>query len=192
MSTQEINEALARLSDYAGRLEDLYIEAGGEVNDETEQLEGEIAALRLLLTTEGVDSLGRWLKSKQDALASAKAEKAAADRRVKSIQNTIDYVKGEITRLLQTTGTEKVKGTYYSFAQAVSTTAKVDAEALDTEYLDLVTEAARDAGLPAFVDVALTTTATRLKEAGEDAAPYLHVTNTDTVRFTKPRAAKED
>lgn len=192
MNTSQINEALEALSRTSRRLEDAYEENGGEVTEYTEQLEADLEAVKDLLNTEGVDSLGRWLKSKQDEIEAAKAEEYAARQRVKSLKRTEEYIKGEIARVLRATGTEKVKGTYYSFAQATSTKSTVKDEALDEAYLDLVTEAARAAGLPGCIDVALKTNTTRLNEAGEDFAAFVNVETTETVKFTKPRKPKEE
>ena len=191
MNTKEINAALASLNATAWNLESAYIENGGEVTEETEELENRLAAVRELLTTEGVDSLGRWLKAKQDEITAAKAEKAAADSRIKALQKTEEYIKGEISRILIATGTEKVKGTYYSFQQSTSTKTYVLTEALDDAYLDLVTKAARAAGLPGCIDVSLKTTSTRLKDAGDDFAAFVEVDCQPSVKFTKPRAVKE-
>lgn len=191
MNTQEINAALAALNATSWDLETAYIENGGEVTEETETLEARLAAVKKLLTTDGVDSLGRWLKAKQDEIVAAKAEKAAAYARIKALQKTEEYIKGEISRILIATGTEKIKGTFYSFAQATSTKTSVLTEALDDAYLEAVTAAARAAGLPDCVDVALKTTTTRLKEAGEDMAAFVEVECRPSVKFTKPRAVKE-
>lgn len=191
MELHEINAAIEQLNRTAWDLENAYIENGGEVTEDTEALEAAGETLRELLTTEGVDTLGRWLKSKQDEIATAKAEKAAADARIKSLQKTEEYIKGRITEILQATGTEKVKGTFYSFAQTTSRKTSLLTEALDDAYLDLVTEAARNAGLPGCIDVALKTTSTRLQEAGAEFDAFVEVEETPSVKFTKPRAPKE-
>ena len=192
MNYTQISDALAALSKTTRTLEDAYCDNGGEVTEETEALEATKEALRELLTTEGVDSLGRWLKAKQDEIETAKAEKAAADRRLKSLKASEDFIKHEIRFILNATETEKVKGTYYSFAKATSTKSSVLTDALDDAYLDLVTEAARAAGLPGCIDVALKTTTSRLNEAGEDFAVFVDVETSDTVKFTKPRKVAEE
>ncbi len=191
MKTNEINAAIAELTALTWDLETAYIENGGEVTEETEKMEAVMAEVKELLNTEGVDSLGRWLKAKQDEIVAAKAEVAAAQSRVKSLQKTEEYIKSLISRVLVATGEEKVKGTYYSFAQSMSTKTSVLAEALDDKYLEVVTAAARKAGLPECVDVALKTTTTRLKDAGEDMAAFVNVESSPSVKFTKPRAVKE-
>lgn len=192
MTTKDIDGMLYALSAATRELEETYTETGGEVTPETEALENKLAAVNELLTTEGVDSLGRWLKAKQDEIAAAKAEKAAADARLKSLQKTEDYIKWKIAEVLRQTGTEKVKGTYYSFAQAVAVKSTVKTDALNDAYLNLARVAAHAHGLPDWCDVTLKTTTTEIKESGDpDAAAFMQIDETPSVRFTKPRAVKE-
>lgn len=191
MNTQEIYEALDALRRAQDRLEEAYISNGGEATEETEAYEAEVEAIRSLITGDGVDSLGRWLKSKEDEKAAWKAEKAAADRRIKAVDKTIEYIKGTITHVMRETGIEKAKGKYYSFSAYDSTKTQVLTDMLDAEYLDLVTEAARNAGLPGCIDVALKTTATRLQSA-EGMGDFVLTDTTPSVKFTKPRKAEED
>lgn len=190
MNNQQINEAIMMLRENTMVLEQTFIDNGGEVTEDTERMAEDIAALQALLNTEGVDSLGRWLKGKQDEIAMYKAEKAAADARIKAAQKTEAYIKEQINRILVATETEKVKGSFYSFAQTTSTKSAVDEQALDDAYLSKVLIAARTAGLPDSIDVELKTTTTRLKEGGLE--QYVTETSTPTVKFVKPRAAKEN
>ncbi|MBQ1462818.1 MAG: hypothetical protein IIZ24_01340, partial [Candidatus Methanomethylophilus sp.] len=118
-----------------------------------------------------------------------KAEKAAADRKVKAAQNTLDFIKAKIAEVMTMTGMDKAKGSFYSFTKYVSEKSSVNQEELDRLYLAIVTSAAREAGLPDYVDVQLKTTTTALKEA--DATDLIEVATGDAVRFTKPRNAKE-
>lgn len=189
MNNQDITKALADLTETARALEDAYIDGGGEVTEETERLEAEKSALAKLLTTEGVDSLGRWLRSKEDEVAMWKAEKAAADKRMKSAEKTIDYIRGRVGEVLRATGQEKVKGSFYAFAQAVSTKNSIDGAALDEAYLHIAQDAARKAGLPECIDVALKTNVTRVIDGG--LAQYVNTEETPTSKFTKPRKADE-
>jgi len=189
MTYKDIQDALATLNRLSIELEDQYIESEGEVTEATEEMEARKAAVQDLLQNDGIDSLGRWLKTKEDEVKMWKAEKAAADRKVKSAQNTVDFVKAKITEVMAMTGMDKAKGAYYSFSRYVSEKASVNQDELDRLYLAIVTSAARDAGLPDFVDVQLKTTTTALKEA--EATDLLDVTTGDAVRFTKPRGAKE-
>ena len=191
MNYQDIQSAMAALYHANENFDAIMEENGGELTPEAEDLENVKNALQDLLTGEGIDSLGRWLKAKEDEKATFKAEKAAADRRIKAVDKTIDFIKHEIGRVLRATGQEKVKGTFYSFSQFDSTKTSFDAKALDEKFLDMVTEAARNAGLPASVDVALKTTATRLQE-DENLSELVSVETSETCKFTKPKKEKED
>ena len=200
MNNAEINNAIAELYRAANTLEELYIENEGEVTDEAAQMEEQMEAIKTLLNGDGIDSLGRWLKGKEDEKATLKAEKASIDRRMKAVDRTIDYIKFQVGQVLRATGCEKAKGLSYSFAQATSTKTTLNKEKLDYEFLDAATEAARNAGLPDFVDVELVTNVKRIKEYIEahpdedmdfDPFTYFDETTTPTIRFTKPRAEKK-
>ena len=186
---QEIQDSLSRLASLVEMRENRLIENEGEVTPDIEAIEAEIDFINSFLQGDGIDALGRWLTSKEDEVKRWKAEKAAADRRVKSAQNSVDFVKGKIAEVMVATGMDKAKGSFYSFTKYVSEKSSVNQEELDRAYLDMVTEAARKAGLPDYVDVQLKTTTSALKEAF--AYDLLDITTNDAVRFTKPRAGKE-
>ena len=80
MNYKEFEELLHKLGNVTIELENAYIEGEGEVTEETEKLEDVKADLKELLTTEGVDFLGRWLKAKEDKKKALKAEKDFIDR----------------------------------------------------------------------------------------------------------------
>jgi hypothetical protein len=187
----EINEALSTLARLADEQENLFIENEGEVTPETEALEAQKEALKALLSGDGIDILGRWLKSKEDEKDTYKAEKAAIDRRLKSVQNTIDFIKAKITEVLAMIGKEKAKGLMYAFTRSKSVTTKVDTEELERLYLDIATAAAREAGLPEYVTLKLDAKVSLVPE-GDDLPDVFVVNEKDTVRFTKPRKTKED
>ena len=65
MNNKDINAALAALNEGMCLLEEEYIENGGEVTETTEAMEAQIESIRTLLEGEGIDSLGRWLKTKE-------------------------------------------------------------------------------------------------------------------------------
>lgn len=187
---QELQDALARVARLSYDLEEKYIENDGEVTEETQNMEAEIADLQDLLSGDGIDLLGRWLKSKEDELKTYKAEKEAAARRMKSVENTIDFVKGKITEVLKASGQQKVKGVFYSFTQAVSNTTKVDTDLLNERYLAVAEDAIRAAGVPSYVTMKLDAKVSLVPEG--EATPDIFTTTTkDTVRFTKPRGGKE-
>lgn len=195
MKYQDIQDALATLARLSELLEDQYIENEGEVTEETEELEERKAAIQDLLQNDGVDALGRWLKVKEDEVKMWKAEKAAADRKVRAAQNSVDFVKAKIAEVMAATGMEKAKGTYYSFSKYVSEKSSVQADAISVDWLGNVNAAARNIGLPEYIDVELKTTATRIKDYARNhmgrGEEYLVTETGDAVRFTKPRGSKE-
>lgn len=193
MNNTEIRTALARLQEMEFNLEDEYVNNGGEATESTEMQEESIQALRELLTTEGVDSLGRWLKAKEDQIKALKAEKDSVTRQINAANNTIDYIKVQINHLMVQTGSEKVKGTFYSFAPYESVKVEVNKDSLKALYEDKVKDALALAHIPAYVGVTLTASATKAKELGviEGDEEIFNETHSPSVRFTKPRAAKE-
>lgn len=191
MTSREIDGLLDRMRQLTGELEAMYVENGGEVTPATEAADAEISGIAETLLTEGVDSLGRWLRSKQDEAAAVKAEQDYLARRKKSVENTVDYIKAKITEVMAATGQTRVKGELgYAFAayDAVKTT--VDADRLSEEYGAAVEKAVRDAGIPEWVTVRLGANSTLVPE-GQELPDVFEVSVTPSVKFTKPRAAKE-
>lgn len=192
MNNKEITNAIADLYRATNTLEELYIENGGEVTEEAAEKEEQIEAIKALMTGEGIDSLGRWLAGKEQEKSLLKAEKAALDRRIKAVDGTIDYIKYQVGQVLRATGCEKAKGLAYSFAQATSTKNSVNQEALEATFFETAEHAVRLAGIPTWVGIQLKANTTELNAAGGDALGFIETTTTETCRFTKPRAAKEE
>ena len=184
MNNAEINQALEDLYKAKRTLEDKYIENGGEVTGETEALDAETAALVALLNTEGVDSLGRWLKGLEDEKEAAKNEVDKANARVKAIDAQIERVKYKAGRILRATETQQVKGTYYSFEQATSHKTKVDTELVDALYGDKVKAALADV-LPGYITVKLGGSV-KAVPAGMELPEIFLATDTETSKFKKP------
>lgn len=192
MTNKEITNAVAELYRTSNTLEELYIENGGEITEETAEKEDQVEAIKTLLNGEGIDSLGRWMKAKEDERDTLKAEKAAIDRRLKAVNNTLDYIKFQVGQVLRATGCEKAKGLAYGFSVATSTKNAVNQEALDAAYLERAEAALRHALIPEYVHITLKATTTELNAAGGDALGFIETTTTETCRFTKPRAVKEE
>ena len=190
MKYNDIQDALFTLARVTRELEDMYIENDGEVTDATEELETQKSAVTELLNGEGIDDLGRWLKSKEDEIKTYKAEKDAAARKIKSVENTIDFIKSTIHTVMVATGCEKARGVFYSFAPTVSTTTKADTALLKERYQDIATQAIHDAGIPEYVTVTLGASVSDVTD-GVDTHDVFTVTTRDTVRFTKPRGGKD-
>ena len=194
MDYKEMNQILAELDQAINSLEELYIEGGGEITEETEQMEEHISGLKELLTKDGIDLLGAWLKAKEDRKKSLKAERDYITRQMAAIDETIEFIKGKVNQVMVATGQDKIKGDRgYSFAATTSVKTEVDKDVLKTIYADRIEEAIRTAHIPAYVGVTLTASSTKAAEFGvvEGDEEIFHTTETPSVRFTKPRASKE-
>ena len=194
MDYKELNQALATLDQATIALEETYMENEGEITEETEQMEQEISGLHELLTTEGIDLLGGWLKAKEDKKKSLKAEKDYITRQISAIDETIDFIKDKVTEVMKATGQEKIKGDRgYSFTATHSVKTDVDKDVLKALYADKVEEAIRAAHIPAYVGVSLTASSTKANELGvlEGDEEIFSTTEKDTVTFRKPKASKE-
>ena len=189
-----MNQVLATLDMATIALEETYMENEGEITEETEQMEQEISGLQELLTTEGIDLLGGWLKAKEDKKKSLKAEKDYITRQISAIDETIDFIKDKVTEVMKATGQDKIKGDRgYSFTATHSVKTDVDKDVLKALYADKVEEAIRAAHIPAYVGVSLTASSTKANELGvlEGDEEIFSTTEEDTVTFRKPKASKE-
>ena len=195
MDYKEMNECLETLDRAMYGLESTYVDNGGEITEETERMEGEIEALQQLLCTEGIDLLGGWLKAKEDKKKALKAEKDYITRQMSAIDETMDLIKAKVNHILVSTGRDKVKGDRgYSFAATTSTKTEVNKDTLKALYSEKVELAIREANIPAYIGVTLTASSTKAAEEGiaEGDEGIFIITSRPSVRFTKPRASKEE
>jgi hypothetical protein len=193
MKVQEIENAIAMLNALKWSLEQEYMENGGEVTEQTIESEERIIAMKSLLSSEGVDSLGRWMKSVEDETKSYKAERDFANRRIKANDNLLEYIKGLVNKVLVATEQEKVKGTFYSFTATTSETTSVDKETLNNTFLEAVEKKLRGGKKPVIPSDVTITLGASIKNVPEGAKiPAYYLKNSKpSVRFTKPRASKE-
>lgn len=194
MNNKEINSLIESLNASMWAFENYMVENDGVCDEASDQMEEQIGILKELLTTEGIDSLGRWLKAKEDRKKSLKAEKDYITRQMAAIDETIEFIKGKINQVMVATGKDKIKGDRgYSFATTISTKTEVDKDVLKAIYADRIEEAIRAAHIPAYVGVTLTASSTKAAEFGivEGDEEIFHTTEKPSVRFTKPRASKE-
>ena len=194
MNNKEINSLIESLNASMWAFENYMVENDGVCDEASDQMEEQIGILKELLTTEGIDSLGRWLKAKEDEIKSLKAEKDYITRKINAATGTIDYIKSQMNKLLKASGMEEIKGANgYKFQVTTSTKTEVDKEILKTIYADRIEEAIRAAHIPAYVGVTLTASSTKAAEFGivEGDEEIFHTTEKPSVRFTKPRATKE-
>lgn len=191
MKVQEINAALSALNEALFNLDEEYMENGGEVTESTEAQEEYIEQLKALLEDEAIDSLGRWLKGKEDLIKTLKAERDAVNRQIKKIEDGIEYIKGQLYKVMTAIGKEKVKGVYgYAFAPTISRKTEVDKEKLEETYLPVVNQALEQI-IPEWVTYKLFASVKAVPE-GMEMPDIFKVIETPTCKFTKPRAKKEE
>lgn len=194
MNNKEINSLIESLNASMWAFENYMVENDGVCDEASDQMEERIGILKELLTTEGIDSLGRWLKAKEDEIKSLKAEKDYITRKINAATGTIDYIKTQMNKILTAAQMEEIKGANgYKFQVTTSTKTEVDKDVLKTIYADRIEEVIRAAHIPAYVDVTLTASSTKAAEFGivEGDEEIFHTTEKPSVRFTKPRASKE-
>lgn len=188
---KELENAVSILQETTYRLEETYIATEGECTGTTEQMEAEIEALKFLLNGEGVDFLGRWLKSKEDRKKALKAEKDYLSRQIEATDKTIDFIKAKIRQLMDATGCVKVKGEFgYSFTASISAKTEVDKDLLNEYYQEAVEQAVRSF-LPPDVSISLSASVSKVED-DKKLPPYYKQTETPTIKFNKPRAKKEE
>ena len=193
MNNKEINSLIESLNASMWAFENYMVENDGVCDEASDQMEERIGILKELLTTEGIDSLGRWLKAKEDEIKSLKAEKDYITRKINAATGTIDYIKTQMNKILTAAQMEEIKGANgYKFQVTTSTKTEVLKDALNDAFLEIAQVGARANGLPDWVDIQLKTTATEIKNSGDmDALSFLQETSSPSVRFTKPRATRE-
>ena len=194
MNNKEINSLIESLNASMWAFENYMVENDGVCDEASDQMEEQIGILKDLLTTEGIDSLGRWLKAKEDEIKSLKAEKDYITRKINAATGTIDYIKTQMNKILTAAQMEEIKGANgYKFQVTTSTKTEVDKDVLKTIYADRIEEAIRAAHIPAYVGVTLTASSAKAAEFGivEGDEEIFHTTEKPSVRFTKPRASKE-
>lgn len=189
MNINEINATLAALNAASEELENLYLENGGEETEDTAALADQINAVKDLLEGGAIDSLGRWLKGKEDEAAALKAEKAHIARRQKYVENSIAFIKEKIFQVLEALGKEQVKGISYAFKTYHSRTVEADKTILKERYQEQALEAIHAAGIPLCVGVSLTASSSLVEGELPD---FFTVTESDTVKFSKPRVTKNE
>lgn len=194
MNNKEINSLIESLNASMLAFENYMVENEGVCDEASDQIEEQIGILKELLTTEGIDSLGRWLKAKEDEIKSLKAEKDYITRKINAATGTIDYIKTQMNKILTAAQMQEIKGANgYKFQVTTSTKTEVDKDVLKTIYADRIEEAIRAAHIPAYVSVTLTASSSKAAEFGivEGDEEIFHTTEKPSVRFTKPRASKE-
>lgn len=192
MTNFEINQKLNALTEACSRKELLLIENDGEITEEIDALDEFVSDIVATLKTEAADSLGSWLQIKQSEKEVRKAQKEFAARQMDQCDNTIEFIKAQLNIVMQTAGEDKIKTPLgYSFTRYDKETTEVNKEMLKELYQNKAQEAIAAAGIPDYIGVTLTASATKAKEATDVVEGLFTTTTRPTVKFLKPRAAKE-
>lgn len=190
MTATEIREAINDLAYLTTCLQNLYVDNEGEVTAETESLETRLEEIKGLLT-DGVDDLGRWLRLKEDEAKAAKAEKDYAARRQKAAEGSVAFIKSLIREVFDATGQSEARGSLgYKFSSYDSVTTSADKELIQARYWEQAEKAFRDAGIPEYITFTLGASISLAKDG--EVPDVFHIERKPTVKFTKPRAGKEE
>lgn len=194
MNNKEINSLIESLNASMWAFENYMVENDGVCDEASDQMEEQIGILKELLTTEGIDSLGRWLKAKEDEIKSLKAEKDYITRKINAATGTIDYIKTQMNKILTAAQMEEIKGANgYKFQVTTSTKTEVDKEILKELFLDKVEKKLRGGKnpvIPADVTFSLGASVSLVPE-GAVLPSYYKRTSSPSCKFSKPRASKE-
>ena len=206
MNNKEINSLIESLNASMWAFENYMVENEGVCDEASDQMEEQIGILKELLTTEGIDSLGRWLKAKEhggyfvallkekDEIKSLKAEKDYITRKINAATGTIDYIKTQMNKILTAAQMEEIKGANgYKFKVTTSTKTEVDKEILKALFLDKVEKKLRGGKnpvIPADVTFSLGASVSLVPEGAKLPSYYMR-TSSPSCQFSKPRASKE-
>ena len=194
MNNKEINSLIESLNASMWAFENYMVENDGVCDEASDQMEEQIGILKELLTTEGIDSLGRWLKAKEDEIKSLKAEKDYITRKINAATGTIDYIKTQMNKILTAAQMEEIKGANgYKFQVTTSIKTEVDKEILKELFLDKVEKKLRGGKnpvIPADVTFSLGASVSLVPEGAVLPSYYIR-TSSPSCKFTKPRASKE-
>lgn len=194
MNNKEINSLIESLNASMLAFENYMVENEGVCDEASDQIEEQIGILKELLTTEGIDSLGRWLKAKEDEIKSLKAEKDYITRKINAATGTIDYIKTQMNKILTAAQMQEIKGANgYKFQVTTSTKTEVDKEILKELFLDKVEKKLRGGKnpvIPADVTFSLGASVSLVPEGAVLPSYYIR-TSSPSCKFTKPRASKE-
>ena len=194
MNNKEINSLIESLNASMWAFENYMVENDGVCDEASDQMEEQIGILKELLTTEGIDSLGRWLKAKEDEIKSLKAEKDYITRKINAATGTIDYIKTQMNKILTAAQMQEIKGANgYKFQVTTSTKTEVDKEILKELFLDKVEKKLRGGKnpvIPADVTFSLGASVSLVPEGAVLPSYYIR-TSSPSCKFTKPRASKE-
>lgn len=189
MTPREINEILRRLQEEKWRLQQELEENEGEVTESVLTREQAIADLKkLLMSPEGVDSLGRLIRSNKDDIETFKGEKKAVETKIKKTEGYNDWLLELVDECLKECECDKASGKLgYSFTQHTSVTTEVDKKMLKDMFYEKAMEAIRATDIPQDVTISLSASVSLLPEGSERPEWY----NTTSVGRATPRMPKK-
>lgn len=193
MKVREIREILDRLREEKFRLQVELEDNGGEVTESVLSREEAVASLKaLLLSKDGVDSLGRFLRANEDEVQGYKDEKKHLDALIKKTEGYNDFLLGLIDEILKECDFENAKGNLgYSFARHTSVTTSVETKMLRERFLKRAQEACLQAGIPSDVTISLSASISKLSE-GSEIPEWYNVSSVARATFRKPQRAREE
>ena len=189
MTPREINETLRRLQEEKWRLQQELEENEGEVTESVLTREQAIKDIKsLLLSPEGVDSLGRLIRSNKDDIETFKGEKKAVETKIKKTEGYNDWLLELVDECLKECECDKASGKLgYSFTQHTSVTTEVDKKMLKDMFYEKALEAIRATDIPQDVTITLSASVSLLPEGSERPQWY----NTTTIGRATPRMPKK-
>lgn len=189
MTPREINETLRRLQEEKWRLQQELEENEGEVTESVLTREQAIKDIKaLILSPEGVDSLGRLIRSNKDDIETFKGEKKAVETKIKKTESYNDWLLELVDECLKECECDKASGKLgYSFTQHTSVTTEVDKKMLKDMFYERAMEAIRATDIPQDVTITLSASVSLLPEGSERPEWY----NTTTIGRATPRMPKK-
>lgn len=192
MKIKEIREALYNLRETKFRLLQEYMENEGEQTESTLAKEKVIEDLKVLLTSkEGVDSLGRLIRSNQEDIQTFKGEKKFLDSQIKKTESFNDFLLNLIDDILVECNMENTKGSLgYSFTRHTSTTTTVDNKMIKEKFYEKAMEAIRNTDIPSDITISLSASVSKLSE-GSELPEWYSQSSVGKATFRKPKKADE-
>lgn len=189
MTPREINEILRRLQEEKWRLQQELEENEGEVTESVLTREQAIKDIKsLILSPEGVDSLGRLIRSNKDDIETFKGEKKAVETKIKRTEAYNDWLLELVDECLKECECDKASGKLgYSFTQHTSVTTEVDKKMIKDMFYEKALEAIRATDIPQDVTITLSASVSLLPEGSERPEWY----NTTSIGRATPRMPKK-
>ena len=189
---KDVREAVYRLKHIQFLLNNTCEENGGEVTEETMELEEMKETVLFILENGGIDKLARLLNSVKADIDQYKAEQDFIKRQQKKSEDFQEDILECINVAMEQLGEEKIKSSFgYSFSQHVASSTKPDTKLIKELFYEDVERVIREAGVcPEHITFTLSASSSKLKE-GEEMPDYFTTTSRARATFRKPRKADD-